>query len=98
MKIKLNTKNPKTLVFNEIYAPIFGKEKVVKAHEGSVLHLMSLLSRNQDKDIINNFKSNAKTHLVMDETKFILFYAEQIHFFCNKGRVISDKNLPILYI
>lgn len=98
MKIKLNTKNPKTLVFNEIYAPIFGKVKVVKAHEGLVLHLMTLLSRNQDKDIINNFKCNAKTHLVMDETKFILFYAEQIHFFCNKGRVISDKNLPILYI
>ena len=42
---------------------------------------MSALSRNEDKEIINNFKYNANTHSTMDEKKFLIpLYAEHIHF------------------
>ena len=47
--------------------PSFEKSNIVLSHERSVLQLMSVLSRNDDKDIINNFKFNAKTHSKMDE-------------------------------
>ena len=43
--IKYHDKNPKIMLFNEIYTPIFDKQKDVKVHEHSVLQLMSVLSR-----------------------------------------------------
>ena len=56
--------------FLMIFIPLFlKKNKVVQAYERSVLQLMSVLRRNEDKDIINNFKCNAKTHSTMDEKK-----------------------------
>ena len=55
------------MLFNEIYTLIFEKNKVIQAHQRSVLQLMSVLNRNKDKDLINNFKSNAKTHATLDE-------------------------------
>ena len=45
--IKFHDKNHKTMLFNEIYTPIFDKQKDVKVHERSVLQLMSVLSREQ---------------------------------------------------
>ena len=41
---------------------------------------MTVLNRNEDKDLINNFKSNAKTHSTLDNKKFIPLYAQHIHF------------------
>ena len=35
------------MLFNKIYTPIFEKQKVVKAHQRSVLQLMTVLSRNR---------------------------------------------------
>ena len=67
------------MFFNEIYTPIFDKNKIVQSYERSVLHLMSVLSKNEDKDIINNFKCNAKTHSTMDENVVITLYAKHIH-------------------
>ena len=54
------------------------KNKIVQSYEHSALQFMSVLSRNEDKDIINNFKCNAKTHSTMDKKKYILVYAEHI--------------------
>ena len=73
------------MLFNEIYTPIFEKNKIVQAYKRSVLQLMSVLSRNEDKDIINNFKCNAKTHSTIDEKKFIPLYAEDIHFLMTRS-------------
>ena len=62
--IKFQDKNSKILLFNEISTPRFEKETVVR----SILQLMIVLGRNEDKDIINNFKCNAKkTHSTIDE-------------------------------
>ena len=91
LDIKFHDKNPKTTLFNEIYTPIFEKQKVVKAHERSVLQLMSALSRNKDKDIINDFKSNTKTHSTVDEKKFISLYAEHIHFLVTRTGWLVTK-------
>ena len=83
--IKIHDKNPKTMLFNEIYAPIFEKNKIIQPYEWSFLLLMSALSRNKDKDIINNFKCNAKTYSTMDEKKFTPLYAEHIHFLVTRA-------------
>ena len=71
--IKFHNRILKTMLFNEIYAPIFEKNKTVQAHERSAIQLMSVLSRNDEKDIINNFKCTAKTHSTLDEKKFIVY-------------------------
>ena len=73
------------MLFNEIYTLIFEKNKVIQAHQRSVLQLMSVLNRNKDKDLINNFKSNAKTHATLDEKKFISLYAEHIYFLIKRA-------------
>ena len=49
--------------------PVFEKNKVIQAHERSVLQLMSVINRNKDKDFINNFKPNAKRHSTLDKKK-----------------------------
>ena len=54
--IKFHLKNEKTLLFNEIYTPVFEKSKLIKAYERSVLQLLSVLSRKEEKDIINKSK------------------------------------------
>ena len=42
---------------------------------------MSVISRNEDKVTVNEFKCNKQTHASMDEEKFIPLYAEHLHFF-----------------
>ena len=78
--IKFHNKNQKTMLFNEIYPPIFEKNKTVRAHERSTVQLMSVLNRNEQRDIINSFKCTAKTLSTLDEKKFIPLYAEHLHF------------------
>ena len=71
--IKFYNRNPKKMLLNKIYAPIFEKNETVQAHERCTIQLMSVLSRNYEKDIINNFKCTAKTHSTLDEKKLSLF-------------------------
>ena len=78
-------KNEKALLFKEIHAPTFEKNKVIKPYERSVLQLLSALNWNEQKDIINSFKYNAKTQSTMDEKKFIPLYAEHIHFLVKRA-------------
>ena len=42
--IKFFNKKEKTLVFNEIYTPIFEKEKIIEPQHRSVLQLMSIIN------------------------------------------------------
>ena len=46
VNIKFYNKNPKTMLFNKIYSPIFEKNKTVRAHERSTIQLMNVLNRN----------------------------------------------------
>ena len=58
--IKFHFKDEKTLLLNKLYTPIFEKSKFIKPYERSMLELLSGLSRNEEKDIINTFKHIAK--------------------------------------
>ena len=64
--IKFNNVNPKTLLFNEIYPPIFEKKtKKMDPYEQSTLQLMSIIVRNEEKEKINSFPYTSKTHLTL---------------------------------
>ena len=54
--IKFYNKNPKTLLFTEIYPPTFEKNKKIEPYERSTVQLMSVLCRNKEKNLINRFK------------------------------------------
>lgn len=73
------------MLFKEIHAPVFEKNKTVRAHECSTSRLMSVLNRNEQRDIINSFTCTAKTHSTIDENKFIPLYAEHLHFLIKKA-------------
>ena len=83
--IKLNEINPKKLLFNEIYPPIFEKNKKMDPYERSTLQLMNIVVRNEEKDTVNSFPYNSKTHSTLKEKKFILLYAEDLHFLVTRA-------------
>ena len=44
-----------------MYVPVFKKSKLIEPCERSALQLLNVLSRNEEKDIINTFKHCSKT-------------------------------------
>ena len=65
--INFHNKNPKMLLFNEIYLPIFEKNKKMEPFERSTLQLMCILQQNEEKDQINSFLYTSKTHSTLEE-------------------------------
>ena len=65
--IKFHNKNPKTLLLNEIYPSVFKKKKKVDPYERSFLQLLSVIKRNEEKDITNSFSYTSKTHSTLEE-------------------------------
>ena len=65
--IKFHNINPKTLLFNEVFPPIFEKKKKKEPYERSTLQLMSIMVRNEEKDKINSFLYMSKTHSTLKE-------------------------------
>ena len=70
----------KTMLFKEIYTPIFEKSKIIQAQHRSVIRLLSVISNNEEKDLVRTFKANVKAHSTLEEKTFIPLYAEHIHF------------------
>ena len=62
--------NEKTLLFNELYTPIFEKKKLVKPYERSVIQLLSVL-----------LKNNEKTHSTMKKKRYFCHYTLNIYIF-----------------
>ena len=83
--IKFHNINEKTLFFNELYPPIFEKNKKVDPFERSTLQLISIAVRNEEKNTLNSFPYNSKTHSTLKEKKFILLYAEDLHFLITRA-------------
>ena len=52
---------------------------------------MSVLNRNVERDTINSFKSSSKTHLTLDDEKFIPLYARHLHFLINRAGWLVTK-------
>ena len=83
--IKFHNENEKMTLFNEIYTPIFGKNKVIQVHQRSVLQLISIIMKDEKKDLVRSFETNTKTHSTLEGKKFIPLYAEHIHFVAKRA-------------
>ena len=87
----------KQLFFNEIYTPIFEKNKVLSASERSVFQFLDAMWLN-DKGVMNSYKTTVKTHATMDGKITIPLYAKHLHLLISKcGRQVS-KNKRSLYL
>ena len=89
VNIKFHDENPKTLLFNEIYPPIFEINKRMEPFKGPMLQLMTVLNRNEEEDTINKFAYNSKTHFTLGDKKFIPLYAKDPHFFDKTSRLVG---------
>ena len=78
--IKFGNINEKALLFNELHPPIFKKNKKMDPYERSTLQLMRIAVRNEEKDKINSFPYNSKTHSTLKEKKCVLLHVEDLHF------------------
>ena len=67
--IKFHNINEKTLFFNELYPPIFEKNKKADPFERSTLQLISITVRNKEKNTLNSFQYISKTHSTLKEKK-----------------------------
>ena len=77
--------NPKTLLFNEIYPPIFEKNKKNQPHLRSCSQIMSRAERKTDKkgnkkDELLSLPFNSKTHGTLEKKIFVNLYAEDLYF------------------
>ena len=89
--------NKETLLFNEIYTPIFEKKKIIKPFEKSVLQLQLLLRKNQKGDL-KTFKFNGKTHSSMEKKIFYSTLRRTSSLFNQQSRLDFHKNLSTLHI
>ena len=92
IKINEEAADEKVLLFNEIYTPIFEK-KSIKPYERSVLQLMSVMVKNE-KELLNTFKLNEKTHSSMKKKKKVPLYAENLHFLIKRADCIVTQIYP----
>ena len=75
--------NEKTLLFNEIYPPIFEKNKKIEPYERSCKQIMSraAIKKNKKKeDTLYSLPFNSKTHATLKKKIFISLYAEDLYF------------------
>ena len=72
--------NPKTLLFNEIFPPIFEKRKKTPPHMRSCSQITSRAQKKKDKDEIASLPFNSKTHLTLNKKIFVNLYAEDLYF------------------
>ena len=85
MDIKFHNSNEKSLLFNELYPPIFEKDKNFDPYERFTLKLLSAAVMNEEKNTTKSFPYNSKIHATLKENKFILFYAEDLHFLITRA-------------
>ena len=65
--IKFNNINPKILLFDKLYSPIFEMNKKMEPYERLTLQLLSIMVWNEGKEKINSFPYNSKTHSALKE-------------------------------
>ena len=66
------------------------KNKKMEPFERSALQLMSILVRDEEKDMINSFSYTSTTHSTLGDKKFIPLYTEHLHFLIKReGRLVT---------
>ena len=88
--IEFSDQNPKTLLFNEIYPPIFEKNKKDPPHLRSYSQIMSRVQRKKDEkgNIKNELASlpfNSKTHATLNKKIFVNLYTEDLYFLTTRA-------------
>lgn len=78
--IEFHDINGKTLLFNEIYPPIFEKNKKANPYKRFTVQIMSRAQKKDGKDEIASFSFNSKTHATLKDKVFVSLYAEDIRF------------------
>lgn len=73
--IKFHDVNEKNLLFNEIYAPIFEKNKQIDPFEKSTVQIMSRTVKKDGKDDIDSLPFTCKTHSTLKDKLFVTLYA-----------------------
>ena len=70
IKFDIENANERSLLFKEIYTPIFEKDKCLDSSEQSIFQLMDTMRKN-DKGGLNTYRYNEKMHARM-KTKILL--------------------------
>ena len=83
--IEFSDINEKTLLFNEIYPPIFEKTKKISPHERSTCQIMSRAQRKKGKDEVSALPFNSKTHATLKKKIFANIYAEDLYFLSTRA-------------
>ena len=86
--IKFSDINPKTLLFNEIYPPIFEKNKKIDPYEQSCTQIMSraqVKKRRNKPDQLFLLSFNSKTHSTLKAKKFVPLYAGDLYFLTTRA-------------
>ena len=74
--IEFSDINPKTLLFNEIFPPVFEKNKKIPPHLWSCSQIMSRAQKKDDKGEITSLLFNSKMHATLNMKIFVNLYAE----------------------
>ena len=76
---------PKTLLFNEIFPPVFEKNKKIPPHLRSCSQIMSRAQKEDNKDEIKSLPFNSKTHSTLNKNIFVNLYAEGLYFLTTRA-------------
>ena len=52
----------------------------IESYERSTLQLITVLSRNEERDAINRFEYNSEIHSTIEQKNFIPLHPEDLHF------------------
>ena len=75
--------NEKTLLFNELYPPIFEKNKQIEAHQRSCAQIMCVLNMTS-RGTMATLQQTAKIHATLKKKIFVPLYAEDLYFLTTK--------------
>ena len=80
--------NDKTLLFNELYPPIFEKNKKIEPFERSCSQIMRRVEikiNKKGEDTLYSLPFNSKTHSTLKEKIYVPLYAEDIYFLTTRA-------------
>ena len=92
--IKFHNINKKHYYLMKFICQYLKKNKKIDPFERSTLQLMSVMVRDEEKDKINTFAYNSKTHSTLKEKKFISLHAEDLHFLITKAGWLVPIFMP----
>ena len=77
--------NDKTILFNEIYPPIFKKNKKIEPYERSCTQIMGRAQIKKKGDTLYSLPFNSKTHSTLKEKIYVPLYAEDLYFLTTRA-------------